>query len=58
MFGQAADGSYIPTDLGIDSAGGLKAATLFKKWSDEGLISKDVTYDVMIDSFGRARHRL
>jgi arabinogalactan oligomer/maltooligosaccharide transport system substrate-binding protein len=52
VFGQGEDGSYNPADLGIDSEGGLRAATLFKKWSDEGLISKDVTYDVMIESFG------
>ena len=42
IFGQSADGTYDPDDLGIDSDGGLKAAELFKKWSDEGLISKDV----------------
>ena len=51
IFGQSADGTYDPEDLGIDSDGGLKAAALFKKWSDEGLISKDVSYDIMIESF-------
>lgn len=55
VFGQNPDGSYIPDDLGIDSDGGLAAAALFKKWSDEGLISKDVTYDIMIESFSSGK---
>jgi arabinogalactan oligomer/maltooligosaccharide transport system substrate-binding protein len=55
VFGENADGTYNPDDLGIDSEGGLAAAQLFKKWSDEGLISKDVSYDVMIDSFSSGR---
>jgi maltose-binding protein MalE len=55
IFGQSADGTYDPTDLGIDSEGGLAAAELFKKWSDEGLISKDVTYDIMIESFSTGK---
>jgi arabinogalactan oligomer / maltooligosaccharide transport system substrate-binding protein len=53
VFGQNEDGTYDPTDVGIDSEGGLAAAALFKQWSDEGLISKDVDYDVMIDTFSR-----
>jgi maltose-binding protein MalE len=55
VFGQNPDGSYIPDDLGIDSEGGLAAAALFKQWSDEGLISKDVTYDIMIESFSTGK---
>lgn len=55
IFGQSADGTYDPEDLGIDSEGGLAAAELFKKWSDEGLISKDVTYDIMIESFSTGK---
>jgi arabinogalactan oligomer / maltooligosaccharide transport system substrate-binding protein len=55
IFGLNADGSYNPEDLGIDSEGGLKAAAKFKEWSDSGLISKDVTYDVMIDSFSKGK---
>jgi maltose-binding protein MalE len=55
IFGQNPDGSYNADDLGIDSPGGLKAAELFKKWSDEGLISKDVTYDIMNESFSTGK---
>jgi maltose-binding protein MalE len=55
VFGQNADGTYNAADLGIDSEGGLAAAALFKKWSDEGLISKDVTYDIMNESFSAGK---
>lgn len=55
VFGQDADGSYNPDDLGIDSPGGLAAAQKFADWSAEGLISKDVTYDIMIDSFSTGK---
>jgi arabinogalactan oligomer/maltooligosaccharide transport system substrate-binding protein len=55
VFGQNADGTYNPEDLGIDSPGGLAAAELFGKWADEGLINGDVSYDVMIDSFTSGR---
>jgi maltose-binding protein MalE len=51
VFGQDEDGSYNADDLGIDSEGGLAAAQKFADWSNAGLISKDVSYDVMIDSF-------
>jgi maltose-binding protein MalE len=55
VFGQNPDGTYNPADLGLDSEGGLAAAALFKKWSDEGLISKDVTYDIMNESFSTGK---
>ncbi|MBT8165230.1 MAG: maltose ABC transporter substrate-binding protein [Acidimicrobiia bacterium] len=43
---------YDPNDLGLDSPGGLKAAEAFGAWSESGLVNIDVTYDVMLDSFG------
>lgn len=55
IFGQAEDGSYIADDLGIDSEGGLNAARNFGQWSADGLLSKDITYDIMIDSFGNGQ---
>jgi arabinogalactan oligomer / maltooligosaccharide transport system substrate-binding protein len=55
VFKQNPDGTYDPADLGIDSEGGLKAAALFAKWSSSGLISKDVTYDVMNESFSSGK---
>jgi arabinogalactan oligomer / maltooligosaccharide transport system substrate-binding protein len=55
VFGQNADGSLNPDDLGIDSEGGLTAAAKFGEWTESGLISGDVSYDVMIESFGQGR---
>ena len=52
VFGQNPDGTYNPEDIGIDSEGGLAAAGKFREWVDSGLINPDVTYDVMVDSFG------
>ncbi len=50
VFGSPETG-YDPTDLGIDSPGGLAAARAFGEWAESGLINVDVTYDVMIESF-------
>jgi arabinogalactan oligomer / maltooligosaccharide transport system substrate-binding protein len=55
VFGKNADGTYNPDDLGLDSPGGLEAADKFDQWVSEGLIDKDVTYDVMIDKFGSGK---
>jgi maltose-binding protein MalE len=55
VFAQNADGTYDPTQLGLDTPEGLASAVNFQKWSDEGLISKDVTYDIMIESFGTGK---
>lgn len=55
VFGRDAEGSYDPTDLGIDSEGGLRAAEAFAEWADQGLISSETSYDVMIESFGSGR---
>jgi len=52
VFGLNDDGSYNPDDVGIDSEGGLVAAQAFSDWAASGLISVDVTYDVMTESFG------
>jgi len=51
LFAQNEDGTFDAEDVGLDSEGGLAAADAFAAWSESGLISKDVTYDVMIDSF-------
>lgn len=51
LFAQNEDGTFNPDDVGLDSEGGLAAANAFAAWSESGLISKDVTYDVMIESF-------
>ena len=51
VFGVNEDGSYNLDDIGIDSEGGLAAADAFGAWTESGLISGDVSYDVMIDVF-------
>lgn len=51
VFGRDADGSYNPDDIGIDSTGGIAAANYFGELSEQGVISVDTLYDVMIESF-------
>ena len=55
VFGQNDDGTYNADDVGIDSEGGLVAAQKFADWSTSGLISKDVSYDIMIESFSTGK---
>ena len=52
VFGENADGSLDPTDIGIDSAGGLAAAQAFGSWAESGLINGDLEYDQMLAEFG------
>ncbi len=51
VFGQDEDGSYDPTDLGIDSEGSIEAAQAYRDWVEEGILNVDVTYDLMIELF-------
>lgn len=55
VFGENADGTYNPEDLGLDSDGGLAAAEAFSQWFDDGVLSKSVDYNVMITSFGEGK---
>jgi arabinogalactan oligomer/maltooligosaccharide transport system substrate-binding protein len=55
IFAQNEDGTFNPDDLGIDSPGGLEAATFLSTSAASGLLSADTTYDVMIDSFGSGK---
>ena len=52
IFGQNEDGTFNPEDVGIDSEGGLAAATWLQEQAAAGLLSADVTYDTMIEAFG------
>ncbi len=52
IFGQNPDGTFNPQDLGIDSPGGLEAAAAISQWAKDGLLNADVTYEVMLQSFG------
>jgi arabinogalactan oligomer / maltooligosaccharide transport system substrate-binding protein len=51
VFAQDEDGSYDPDDVGVDSDGALEAAEIFGDLNERGVISQDVDYDVMINSF-------
>ncbi len=53
LFGQNADGSLNPDDLGLDSDGGLAAGLQFSAWAESGLMQPSLSYDVMIESFGQ-----
>lgn len=52
IFGQNEDGTFNPDDLGIDSEGGLAAATFLSEQAEAGVLNADVTYDAMIETFG------
>jgi arabinogalactan oligomer / maltooligosaccharide transport system substrate-binding protein len=51
VFAQADDGSYDADDVGVDSDGALEAAEVFADLNERGVISQDVDYDVMQNSF-------
>jgi arabinogalactan oligomer / maltooligosaccharide transport system substrate-binding protein len=53
VFAQNEDGSYDAGDVGIDSEGALEAAQLFGELTDQGVLSQDVTAEVMTDTFSR-----
>lgn len=55
IFAQNADGTFDPKKLGLDSPEALASAANFAKWSKEGLINKDMTYDVMIEKFASGK---
>ncbi|MFW2380958.1 MAG: sugar ABC transporter substrate-binding protein [Acidimicrobiales bacterium] len=55
LFGENADGSLNPEDLGLDSAGGLAAGKQFQAWAESGLLQPSLSYDVMIESFGQGK---
>jgi arabinogalactan oligomer / maltooligosaccharide transport system substrate-binding protein len=55
VFGQNEDGTFNPDDLGIDSEGGLAAATWLQEQAAAGLLSADVTGDVMRESFSAGK---
>ena len=52
VFGMQDDGTYDPSDLGIDSEGGLEAARHFGEMIERGVLSPDITYELMIEFFG------
>lgn len=50
-FGIADDGSYDSSDLGIDTDGAIAAGEKYAEMIETGVLSPDVSYDLMIDLF-------
>lgn len=51
VFGRTEDGSYNPEDLGLDNAGAVAAATEIDSMIKEGLLRKDINYEIMMTLF-------
>ena len=55
VFGQEADGSYNPNDVGIDSAGSIEAAKWLERMVQEGLIPAGIDWDTYHSLFESGR---
>jgi len=55
VFGQNADGTYDPTDIGIDHPGSIEAATLFDSMIEEGLIPPSLSGQMITDWFAQGK---
>ncbi len=51
VFGRTEDGSYNPEDLGLDSPGAIAAAEEIDSMVKEGLLRKDINYEIMMTLF-------
>ncbi|MDT8305819.1 MAG: maltose/maltodextrin ABC transporter substrate-binding protein MalE [Anaerolineae bacterium] len=51
VFGRDDEGNHDPTDLGLDSPGGIAAAEEIDSMVKEGLLRQDVDYGVMMNLF-------
>jgi maltose-binding protein MalE len=51
IFARDAEGNYDPTDVGLDSEGGLAYARELDQMVKDGLLRADVNYDTMIQLF-------
>jgi len=51
IFGENADGTYNPEDVGLDSPGGLAYGQMLDQMVKNGLLRAGVTYDTMISLF-------
>jgi arabinogalactan oligomer/maltooligosaccharide transport system substrate-binding protein len=52
MIGQNDDGTFDPSNIGLDSEGALAAGAFLAEAEAAGILNVDVTYDVMRTSFG------
>jgi maltose/maltodextrin transport system substrate-binding protein/arabinogalactan oligomer/maltooligosaccharide transport system substrate-binding protein len=51
IFGENADGTYNPEDVGLDSPGGLAYGQMLDQMVKDGLLRAGVNYDTMISLF-------
>lgn len=51
VFGRDSQGSYDPKDVGLDSAGGLKAAKEIDSMVKAGLLRPDINFETMMSLF-------
>jgi maltose/maltodextrin transport system substrate-binding protein/arabinogalactan oligomer/maltooligosaccharide transport system substrate-binding protein len=51
IFGRAEDGSYDPTQVGLDSDGGLAYGQMLSDMIDQGVLRPSVNYDTMMQLF-------
>ena len=51
IFGKNDDGTYDPTDVGLDSPGGLAYGQMLDQMIKDGLLRAGVTYDTMLQLF-------
>ncbi len=52
VFGQEDDGTYDPSDLGIDSEGAIAAGEAMQEWLEMDFTSADISPDIMEELFG------
>lgn len=52
VFAQRDDGTYDPSDVGIDNEGGQEAARILRGWVEAGLINPDVDGGIQQEQFG------
>lgn len=55
VFGQNADGTYDPSDIGIDSPGTIEAATFLDTMFEEGLIPETIDGQIITDWFAEGK---
>lgn len=55
VFGRTEEGSYNPEDLGLDNPGAIAAANEIDGMIKEGLLRKDINYEIMMTLFKESK---
>jgi arabinogalactan oligomer / maltooligosaccharide transport system substrate-binding protein len=51
VFGEADDGGYDLTDIGLDSDGNVQAAERIVQMLSEGVLARDMSYELVVEQF-------